>query len=101
MRGSQRIDELSDIRFGELINIFNEKSAELADKGLRPAYVKLPVRLKHPLYLMLNQDIFHASPTIKLMGLEVIFSYAVNDIEDIMIIEDPNELLSFCKRLRH
>lgn len=85
---------LPDIYFEELIHTINKKSAELANKGLRPAYVKLPVRLKHPLYLMLNQDILHASPTIKLAGLEVIFSYAIHYLDDIVVIEDPNEIVN-------
>ena len=85
------------IYFGELINKINEKSAELVDKGLRPAYVKLPVELKYPLYSMLNKDILRDSLTIKFMGLEVIFSYAVNGIDDIVVIECQNELLSFHK----
>lgn len=89
MRDSKRIDELSDIYFEELIHTITKKSAELAEKGLRPAYVKLPVRLKDPLYLMLNQDILRASPTIKLAGLEVIFSYAIQYLDDIVVIEDP------------
>ena len=97
MGDSTRTAELSDSYVIELIDTINEKAAELSGKGLRPAYVKLPVSLKHSLYLISKQDILRDSPIIKFMGLKVIFSYEVNNLDDIVVMEDPNELLSFNK----